>query len=409
MSEARTAADSAPAGVVSLLREAAFVRLVATQTGDSLAAAGLVAEALRASSIPFKIETISPDSPGHINVDAGPADAVCVSVGTDETTADTSISGYPQPASSTAFAVAREFDGEPDPVLALAGVVAAGSMLGTDSSGAALAAAKDCERVSRHPGVAFPTPAWGRDLCSSTLLRVPASGDPESAERLLDEFALGEVVDPENGDPAGADNHSDDDRRRLASALAVEVTRCEVVSDRGAAAVERVLRPYVTDEPFASVGGYADILSALALEAPGQGLALMLATDPQPARKQALDIWRSHGRAAHRGLDEATIGRYDGATVFRVSAASTTLPTIARLARDFQSPEPAVIALTDESESDPDYTDAVVITTEPREIGDVTASAAAETGGVGGGTAMRGRARIQGDKTEFVAAVRERL
>lgn len=54
MSEARTAGELAPAGVVGLLEEAPFVRLVPTQTGDGLAAAGLVAKALRASGIPFK-------------------------------------------------------------------------------------------------------------------------------------------------------------------------------------------------------------------------------------------------------------------------------------------------------------------------------------------------------------------
>lgn len=411
MSEARTAGELAPAGVVGLLEEAPFVRLVPTQTGDGLAAAGLVAKALRASGIPFKIEPRGRGSPGIENstVDGTPADAICVTVGTDVAAADASIPGYPQPASSTAFAVGKELDTEPDPVLALAGVVAAGSIPGTDGSGAALAAAKDRDRVSRRPGVAFPTRAWADDLCSSSLLRVPVSGDHDAAEQLLDEFDLRDAADSETDTPAVADDHSDDDRRRLASALAVEVTRCETVSNRSAASVERALRPYETDEPFATVGGYADILSALAVEAPGQGLALALATDSLAIQKTAIDIWRSHGQAAHRALSEATRGRYDGVVVLRVPVAGSTLSTIARLARDFQSPEPAVIVLSEKSELEGDETEAVVITTEPREIGEVTATAAAEAGGVGGGTSMRGRARIQGNNTKFVAAVRERL
>jgi hypothetical protein len=180
MSEARPATDPAPTDVAGDLREAPFVRLVATQTGDSLAAAGLIARALQAVGTPFKVETNSPSS-GSVSPDSGPADAICVAIGQTATDAEASIPGSPQPACTTAYTVAceLELDGKSDPVLALAGCEAAGSIPGSDGSETALAAAEDSDQVSRQPGVAVPTRVWARDLSASTLLRMSGSGDTD--------------------------------------------------------------------------------------------------------------------------------------------------------------------------------------------------------------------------------------
>ncbi|ESS12214.1 MAG: hypothetical protein A07HR60_00756, partial [uncultured archaeon A07HR60] len=77
--------------------------------------------------------------------------------------------------------------------------------------------------------------------------------------------------------------------------------------------------------------------------------------------------------------------------------------------RDFVSPEPAVVVVEADGGSSTDTTSAAVIATEPRDIGQVTAAAAAEADGVGGGTPTRGRAQVRGEPNEFIAAVRERL
>ncbi|TKX83439.1 exonuclease RecJ, partial [Halorubrum sp. SS5] len=154
---------------------------------------------------------------------------------------------------------------------------------------------------------------------------------------------------PPLGVPADPDA---DDRRRFASLVAVDAVDGDDASERAASAVERALRPYATDGPFATVGGHADVLDALAREAPGTGVALALASDPDDSlRKSALDAWRRHGLAAHRALDAATVGRYDGCVVARVDAPEAVLPTVARLVRDFRSPEPVAVALDEALES----------------------------------------------------------
>ncbi len=410
MSEARPATNPAPTDVAGDLREAPFVRFVATQTGDSLAAAGLLVRALQAIETPFKVETSDPSS-GGVSPGSGPADATCVVIGQTVTAAEASIPGSPQPACATAYTIACELEpnGESDPVLALAGCKAAGSIPGSDGSAAALAAAEDSGRVSRQPGVAVPTRVWARDLSASTLLRMPESGDTDQTTHLLERLGIDGLENNSSADPRQPASLTDTDRRQLASLLAVEVTRGEMVSSRGAVSVERALRPYATDGLFKTVGGYADVLSALALEAPGQALALTLSTEGHSARDAAVDTWRRHGRAAHSALDEATIGRYDGAIVLRVPAPDQVLPTVARIARDFVSPEPAVIAVEADGESSADTTSAAVLATEPRDIGQVTAAAAAEANGVGDGTPIRGRAQVRGEPHEFIAAVRERL
>ncbi|MFC7323832.1 exonuclease RecJ, partial [Halorubrum rutilum] len=169
-------------------------------------------------------------------------------------------------------------------------------------------AAEASELVRRRPGVAIPTADLADGLAASTLVRTPYSGDTEGARAALAELGL----------PAELD---DDARRRLASLVAVDVADADGAIARAASAVERALRPYeaVGDAaPFETVGGYADVLDALAREAPGTGVALALAADPgDDLATAALDAWRSHGLAAHRALDAATTGRYDGCVVVR--------------------------------------------------------------------------------------------
>ncbi|TKX53104.1 exonuclease RecJ, partial [Halorubrum sp. SP3] len=139
MTEA-TSATPAPDALAGVLADAPFVRLVATDDGDALAAAGLLARALRATGTPFQAR-VDPD-PVPDDVD----DGVAVTVGVDR--GQHAIPGTGRPASAAAFAVARALGAEPDPVVALAGVVAAGSIPGADGSGDAL---DDPDSVSISP------------------------------------------------------------------------------------------------------------------------------------------------------------------------------------------------------------------------------------------------------------------
>ncbi|OYR42672.1 exonuclease RecJ [Halorubrum sp. Eb13] len=407
MTEATTATP-APDALADVLADAPFARLVATDDGDALAAAGLLARALRAVGTPFQVRVSTDPVPGDAD------DGVSVTVGAAR--GPHAIPGAGRPASTDAFAVSRALGVEPDPVVALAGVVAAGSVPGTDGSGDALDAAEASERVRRRPGVAIPTADLADGVAASTLVRTPYSGDPESARAALAELGL----------PAALD---DDAHRRLASLVAVDVADADGGSARAASAVERALRPYAADGPFETVGGYADVLEALAREAPGTGVALAL--DPEPSddlRTAALDAWRSHGLAAHRALDAATTGRYDGCVVVRVDLAGSdpdedgaaardaaaVLPTVARLARDFRSPEPVAVAV-DESAGR-----LAAAAVEPLGLGDACRSVATEFDGDGWGTAERGGLAVgaggegggtetDGDITGALAALREAL
>ena len=386
MTDATTDTTPAPDALARTLAEAPFVRLVATDDGDALAAAGVLARALRTHSVPFHLRVAADPRPEPTDDDRA------VVVGADR--GPHAVAGTHVPASVTAFAVARALGADPDPVTALAGVVAAGSTPGGDGSDAVLTAAESAGRVVRRPGVAVPTAAVVDDLAASTLVRTPYSGDREATHAAVESLEL----------PAefGADAH-----RRLASLVAVDVATGEGASARSATAVERALGPYAVDDddvPFETVGGYADVLEALAREAPGTGVALALSATPDDDLVDAaLDAWRAHGAAAHAALDAATIGRYDGCAVFRVDATRAVLPTVARIARDFRSPEPVAVAVDETAGR------AAVSATEPCAIGDACRAAARETDGTGWGTPTRGGMDVAGDPTDALAAFREAL
>ncbi|TKX53054.1 exonuclease RecJ, partial [Halorubrum sp. SP3] len=278
-------------------------------------------------------------------------------------------------------------------------------------------------RVERRPGVALPVsggnadatagepaadeadpvPSRAEALAASTLARTRYSGDPAAARDALAPLGL----------PADLDS---DDRRRFASLVAVDAVDGDDASARAASAVERALRPYVTDGPFETVGGYADVLDALAREAPGTGIALALASDPDASlRTAALDAWLRHGLAAHRALDDAAVGRYDGCVVARVDASPAVLPTVARLVRDFRSPEPVAVALDETAGrlavaatgGGSAAGDAAV---DRIGLGDACRTAAGEAGGDGWGTPVRGGIAVDdGDITAALAALREAI
>jgi len=201
--------------------------------------------------------------------------------------------------------------------------------------------------------------------------------------------ALSDVV----GDLSAPDEKT---HRKVASYLAL--TAVQGTPARAAGAVERSLRPYLGG-PFETLAGFADVLDAVARERPGTGVALALGHD---AREAALSAWRDHGVGTHETLRTADSGRYDGLFVVRASE-DAPLGTVARLARDYRSPEPTVLALG----------------------GDSRAAAAGEPGvadaleralsALGGDATVVGRdgtatARFAGvDPTDLVTAFREAL
>ncbi|HMB51573.1 MAG TPA: exonuclease RecJ [Natronoarchaeum rubrum] len=384
----RTELDApAASDVAAAVRDAPFVRLFANADGDALAAAGVLARALDDLHRPFQVGVVETAAESADRIAAGDSEALAVTIGVDadgESADALSIPATDRPASLTAFESARELGATPDPVLALAGVLAAGATPGAGETGPVLDAAREAG-VERRPGVGTPTADLADGLAHTTLARAPFSGDPGAAQATLAELGLPAELD--------ADAH-----RRVASLFALESTETDAAPERAVDATERALRPHAApaDAPFETVEGYADVLSAVATDAPGTGVALALGHD---ARADAIETWRQHAAAAHRGLDEATTGRYDGLFVARVDV--TPVRTTARLLRDFQSPEPVAMAVSND--------EAAVAAAEASGVDAALAAAVEEVGGASVGAPERGYARYDGDTKAFIAAFREAL
>jgi len=305
-------AEQTPAAdAAATLREATFVRLRVHGSGAAVAAAGVIGRALRTLDVPFRIRaTDAPDTVAH--------DDVVAVVGLSDADADLELDP------NDAVSVVRELGVDPDPAVALAGLHAAGESPGDDTDLA------DAAGVEAGPGVAVPTGDLADGLAHSTLVHAPFSADRERAQADLAELSLSAELDA-------------DARRRVASLVAIDATSGEATA-RAATAVERVLGPEATPNgPFETVGGFADVLDATVRESPGTAVALALGHD---VRDAALDAWRDHAQATHAALREATTGRYESLYALSCDLSSPgRLATVARLARDFRSPEPTVLAV----------------------------------------------------------------
>ena len=305
MSAAGRSDEDAAGRTAAAVREAGFVRLVGTADGDALAATGLLARALEATGTPYQASLAAvPDPPA--------TDADCTVAVGHALDGGAVIEGTPL--AIVAADVVRELDDDAlDPTLALAGAVCAGA----EPAGRLLEAAG----LERRPGVALPTEDRIDGLAGSTLVHADFSGDEEAAEAAL----------------AGLD---DEEGRQLASLVALSAVEDAV--PRAAESVERALRPYECDR-FETLGGYADVLAAVAQDRPGIGVVLALGRDVEAT---ALETWRDHSRQAHTALRTADTGRYGGVYAARVDD-DAPLGTVARLCFEYRSPEPLALAVTD--------------------------------------------------------------
>ncbi|KAA9398153.1 hypothetical protein Har1130_05175 [Haloarcula sp. CBA1130] len=360
---------TSPGDLAGSLREAAFVRLVSDATGEALAATGLLARAL--DDTPFQASVVRPFE----DPDRTTETDITIAIGCTQPTADVTLTDR---AAATAFETAREL-GTADRALALAGTIAAGDVDGT------VAEAAEQAGLERRPGVAVPTADLVDGLAHSTLFVAPFSGDADTVRAELAELGLG-------SDPVQAGNLSTDDHRRLASLVALAVTAD--APPRAADAVQRALRPTVGG-PFETVGGYADVLDAVAREQPGTAVALALGHEA--VREDALAAWRSHATRAHKAVSEATTGRYDGLFVARGDAMPTG--TVARLFADYRAPEPVTLVVTDDQ--------AAARATDGRDVAETMDAAASAVGGDAVGTGDRARARFDVSTADFIEAFRE--
>jgi len=384
--EQSDAGEPTASDVAGHVSEAGFVRLVGATTGDGLAASAVLARTLAALSRPFQV-SLAP-----LAADAArDTEADCtVAVGRADATADLHLPGSARPASETAFAVARDLgvagaDGAGDDTdllaLALAGVHADGRVADSDVAQHATDAG-----LERRPGLAVPTTDLAEGLAGSTLVHLPQSGDRDAFVDLLAEYDLA----------TDASSLDEDDRRRLASLVAIEAVGDDDVPPRGGEAVERVCRPFAGG-PVETIGGYGDVLDAVAREQPGTGIALALGQD---VVGDALDAWRTHGERAHGAVREADTGRYDGLFVVRPPDPDAPVGTVARLVHDYRSPEPITLAAVDGT---------AALVADDRDLDSIVRAAADRLDGTGEATGTAGRARFDAEASAFVAAVREAL
>ena len=386
MAVAGRSEDAAADGVAAALREAGFVRFRVAPDGDPLAAAGLLARALAERDTPFQASVVRSARPATTDA-ADTDDTTTVAVG-GTAPADVRLDS-PGSASEAAFEAARELGSDPDPILALAGAFTVPDA--TLAGSGAFEAARDRALLEQQPGVAIPVTDLADGLAHTTLVHAGFSGDRDAVCGLLDGH---EIPD------------TDEQRRRVASIVALAAAGAEDATPRAAEAIERALRPSAitgrsddgpaADAGFATVGGYADVLRACAHERPGTGLALTLGHD---ARDAALSAWRAHAERAHAAVRNAATARHRNLVVARVDT-DAPLATTARLLCDFRSPEPVVVAVGE--------TEAAAIGRDGRDLGTRMHEAATAADGDGTGGDRRGRATFTDDEA-FVAAFREAM
>jgi len=376
MSTAGRPEASAPAdSLAAAIREAGFVRLAATADGDALAALATTARACRAADVPFQAAVDAVPRPPATDAD------VTVTFGAN----DGQVAITDAPLSTTAYDAAQALGTDPDPLFALAGAVAGGAVPGED---APLYEAVE-PQLERRPGVAIPTTDVADGLAHSTQVHASFSGDREATTEALAALDLSTDGADQGSPEFAAPDLGDDAYRRVASMVGLRAVEDAIA--RAAEAVERALHPYVGG-PFETLGGYADVLEAVAREAPGVGVALALGRD---VRADALDAWREHGRAAHGAVRAAETARHQGLFVARTRGPADT---VAGLLRDFRSPEPVVLVLAGET---------AALATVDRDAGDVFRQAAGGTDAKIAGRGSSAVARGVTDDETFVAAVRE--
>lgn len=315
---ATTGRQSAAVDLAATLREAGLVRLAPAATGDGVAAAGVLARALEAIDVPYQVSVATADATRGTEADVTlaldrPSPGVDRTLGTD------------RPASAVAFDVARSLTDDidaADPALAAAGVLAAG----VEPTGQLADALADAG-IDRRPGVAVPTDDVVDGLAHSTRLHASFSGDPDAVREALTD-ATTEPTD-------------DEDRRRVASLVAVMATDGDA-PPRAAESIAAALRPHAGG-PLTTLEGYGDVLDAAVREDPGAAVAI--AVGHETAREDALEAWRIHARAVHRTLAETSIRRHAGLVV---ADADDRIETVARLLRDYRSPEPLALVAGDD-------------------------------------------------------------
>jgi hypothetical protein len=381
------AAQDAPAAsdAAATLREAPLARLVVRRDGDAVAAAGVLARALRGIDVPVQVSPTATEAERSARVDAGDPDAATVPIG-PVPGADLAFDGVDRSVSVAAAEIARELGVDPDPVLALAGVVAAGELPADAAPG--LLEDAEAAGLERRDGVGLATEDLVDGLAHSLSIHAAFSGDHAATADALGDLGLDGSDHERQRDLTG------EQRRAVASLVAISATD-GAAPEAATETVERALRPHHVEAPVPTIEGYADLLSTVAVVDPGLAAAHAVGDLEVDALRSA---WRDASAATHAALREADPARYDGVAVYDAGDAPAEL--VAMLARDARSPEPVALAIGP---------DAIGIAArDDGSIPDLVDALASEAGGDADLTARYGVVRDPTDRTEtaLVEAIR---
>lgn len=363
-----------------------FARITAYPDGDSVAAAGIIAQACSALGVPFRLRAGTPTSPPDTD-----ADTTVIVVGhhrpvSDEHDIHIGGSGA---ASKRALDATRDINAvESNPVLALAGLTTLPAPV-DDTGGDIRRLAADLGYLSQRPGVATATQDLMDGLANALTIHAPFSGRPDRAQAHLAELQLPVEMDV-------------DGQRRLEAFVATAVSPASRPSGRQA--LETAIRPLaITDGRFQTVAGYGDVLRAVARDAPGLGFGLLLGGVDDA---EALEVLAEHAQTAHRCVRRAEVFEYDGFAVARVDDDTLTddrlaavLPTVARLVRDYRTPAATCYAVTD------GYAAGATRTSDA--VGPQVQATARSLDGAGQARQHLGEARFDGSAEEFVRALQD--
>ena len=310
----RQSASTDAAGVTALLRDASFVHLFGHRNGDALAATGILGRALDELKIPHQVTFA--ETPRDCR-ERQATDSTVVGIGFESV-------GTPLSAKSSmaaaAFESASALETDPDPILAMAGVRAAGS----EPSDALLQAAREAG-AERRPGLGIPTDDPVTGLAYSTVFHGEFSGSETEAEAFLANLDS----DVTNVEAA----------RRLSSVVALHASD-GTGADRTQEAISRGVAPMYVPGPFETAAGYGDVLEALARADVGLGYRFVLGYED---RSTALDTWKRYASDIHDAIEQLDDGDDQEDAIRTVSVSEIDPWTTARLAKEYRSTAPGVL------------------------------------------------------------------
>jgi hypothetical protein len=126
--------------------------------------------------------------------------------------------------------------------------------------------------------------------------------------------------------------------------MAALTVAAEASTPAASTAVERALRP-LTGGPLGTAAGLGDVLDVLAGSDPGLAVAAALGHADESA---VLSAWRTGATRVHDAVRDAELTRHDGVVVAR-TATDPPIAPVARLCREYRSPEPTVVVATESS------------------------------------------------------------